>query len=56
VGDFCDVFDAPLVFPRPVAEVVVREARLQAVRIAALNDYWDAACQDGWGYLPVAGR
>jgi hypothetical protein len=43
--DFCDVYTSPVAFPREVAQMVVADARAEAVKIDARNRYWDANCR-----------
>lgn len=44
-GDFCAVQTAPIVFEAATAQAVVRTDRVQAVRIAAQNEYWGRHCK-----------
>lgn len=46
-GQFCDVVRGSIAFPAPVAELVVAEARDEAVRIDTQNRYGAANCP-GW--------
>jgi hypothetical protein len=43
--DFCDVYTSAVTFPREVAQMVVADARTEAVKIDARNRYWDANCR-----------
>lgn len=43
-GLFCDVVSAPIIFPPPVAEMVVRDARQAGVQIDTQNRYGEANC------------
>lgn len=45
-GTFCDVVAGPILFPPPVAEVVVTEARDEAERIDTQNQFGYERC--GW--------
>ena len=45
-SDFCLVVSGPILFPAQVAQVVVRDARAEAVKIDTQNRYGAARC--GW--------
>jgi len=45
-GDFCLVVSGPILFPAEVAQVVVKDARAEAVKIDTQNRYGAARC--GW--------